>query len=166
MKRSILTAGVATIALALCGMLDAAIAIEKEHKSVPFKGDIQASVERTIVFPIAHVELDGSGQATHLGNFSVSAPHDVDLTTRTASGTYTFTAANGDELYAEFTGRSTPIAGTANLSIVEEATITGGTGRFADATGSFTVEREFDTLAESTTGSFDGTISFSHGDHD
>ena len=45
------------------------------------------------------------------------------------------------------------------LYIVETAIITGGTGRFAGATGSFTVERLFDTVAGTITGSFEGTIS-------
>jgi hypothetical protein len=46
--------------------------------------------------------------------------------------------------------------------IEETATITGGTGRFAGASGSFTVERLFDTVAGATSGSFDGSIS-THG---
>ena len=45
------------------------------------------------------------------------------------------------------------------LEIVEDATITGGTGRFAGATGSFTCERLYDTIEGTTTGSFEGTIS-------
>ena len=45
------------------------------------------------------------------------------------------------------------------LSIAESATITGGTGRFADATGTFTVERLFNQVTPLTTGSFQGTIS-------
>jgi hypothetical protein len=43
---------------------------------------------------------------------------------------------------------------------VESATITGGTGRFTSATGSFTVERLFDPSTNITTGTFDGTIAF------
>ena len=34
-----------------------------------------------------------------------------------------------------------------------------GTGRFAGATGSFTVQRQFDPATGTTTGSFEGTIS-------
>jgi hypothetical protein len=42
---------------------------------------------------------------------------------------------------------------------VETWTITGGTGRFTGAAGSFTVERSLDQTTGVTTGSFEGTIS-------
>jgi hypothetical protein len=42
--------------------------------------------------------------------------------------------------------------------VVEEHTITGGTGRFAGATGSFTLERLVSTVTGVTDGSFDGSI--------
>ena len=45
------------------------------------------------------------------------------------------------------------------LSVLDTATITGGTGRFAGATGSFTVERVFVMATSEITGSFEGTIS-------
>ena len=38
--------------------------------------------------------------------------------------------------------------------ILETATITGGTGRFAGATGSFTAEHRYDTIAQTTFGDF------------
>jgi hypothetical protein len=83
----------------------------------------------------------------------------VNRATRTASGSYQFTAANGDTLSADFTGQSMPTATLGVISIVETATITGGTGRFDGATGSFTSERTYDTFLGTTTGSFKGTIS-------
>ena len=83
----------------------------------------------------------------------------MNRATRTAIGTYEFTAANGDMLFAEFTGHATPTATPGVLYIEETATITGGTGRFAGATGSFTTERWYDTIAGTTFGSFEGTIS-------
>jgi hypothetical protein len=49
---------------------------------------------------------------------------------------------------------------------VETATVTGGTGRFAGATGSFICERLFDTIAGTTAGSFEGTIDLDDGDDD
>jgi hypothetical protein len=109
--------------------------------------------------PVFAVLVDGTGNAAHLGQFTVSVPHLVDRSTRIAAGTYEFTAANGDTLTADFTGVSAPSDVPGVLYIVETATITGGTGRFAGATGSFTVERLYDTAAGTTTGSFSGTVS-------
>ena len=43
--------------------------------------------------------------------------------------------------------------------IEEVATITGGTDRFANATGTFTVQRMLNLTTGVSTGSFDGTIS-------
>ena len=46
------------------------------------------------------------------------------------------------------------------FSIVETATITGGTGRFTGATGSLVVERSVDLNTLFTTGSFEGVITY------
>ena len=55
-------------------------------------------------------------------------------------------------------GRATGVGGIA--SMVEAAIITGGTGRFADAAGSFTIERVLDQATGISSGSFDGTINY------
>ena len=109
--------------------------------------------------PLLHVDVEATGKATHLGKFTLDIPHVVNPATRAAVGTYEFTAANGDKVYAEFTGLATPTAIPGVLYIEETATITGGTGRFAGATGSFISERWYDTVAGTTIGSFKGTIS-------
>jgi hypothetical protein len=127
---------------------------------VPFKGSLDGGVTHASVDAQTDAVLvEAAGTATHLGRFAVSVPHLVNLSTRTAAGYYVFTAANGDEVYAEFTGKATPTATPGLISIVETATITGGTGRFAGATGSFTVERLYDIFGGTTIGSFEGTIS-------
>jgi hypothetical protein len=50
----------------------------------------------------------------------------------------TMTAANGDRLYATYSGTVDPLAGVEGdvISGVTHFTITGGTGRFAGASGS------------------------------
>jgi hypothetical protein len=90
----------------------------------------------------------------------VTVPHFVNTPTRTAAGYYEFTAANGDTVYAEFTGQAQPTATPGDIHIVETATIdpTRCTGRNAGATGTFVVERLFDRIAGTTIGSFEGTI--------
>ena len=126
---------------------------------VPFKGSLAGDVTVTGAPPILSAEVDGAGTATQLGQFTVEIPHLVDVRFGTAAGTYTFTAANGDKVYATFTGIATHTATPGVLYIEETATITGGTGRFAGATGSFSVERWYDMVAGTTVGSFEGTIS-------
>jgi hypothetical protein len=126
-------------------------------QSVPFKGNVEGTQRSTpLQPPLAFVEGSATGNATHLGRFTVEFPHTVNFATRTGEGTFTFTAANGDTLTADFTGQAQP---GPIVSIVEHAIITGGTGRFAGATGSFTVQRQFDPATGTTKGSFEGTIS-------
>jgi hypothetical protein len=134
----------------------------------PFKGSLEGDVTISpLTPPFVSVLVEASGEASHLGKFTLDIPHVVDRADRTAVGTYVFTAANGDTLFADFTGKASLTATPGVLYIEETATITGGTGRFAHATGSFTCERYFDTVNGTTTGSFEGTISVEDdGDND
>ena len=132
------------------------------REEVPFKGRLEGVVTRRtpLVPPLVSLLTEGTGNATHLGRFTVEIAHVVDTVARTLTGSYEFTAANGDTLIADVTGQFGPTLENPRVLLsVETATITGGTGRFAGATGSFTVERllNLDTLL--TTVSFEGTIS-------
>jgi hypothetical protein len=147
------------VALAVLGVLAlAGPALAGER--VPFKGSLGGDVTVTpLTPPFLQVDVEATGKATHLGQFTLDIPHVVNAANGTAVGTYEFTAANGDKVYATFTGIATPTATPGVLYIEETATITGGTGRFAGATGSFSSERLYDRIAGTTVGSFDGTIS-------
>jgi hypothetical protein len=145
------------VVLAVIGLAGPAVA----GHLVPFKGRLEGVVTITPVNPpfIVDVLVSASGNATHLGRFTLAIPHQVNRATGTAIGTFQFTAANGDTLSADFSGQSMPTPTPGVIYIVETATITGGTGRFAGSTGSFTCERLFDTVNLNTIGSFDGRIS-------
>ncbi|HZI79536.1 MAG TPA: hypothetical protein VFD69_08485 [Vicinamibacterales bacterium] len=122
------------------------------------KGQFDGTVTVTPLDPpFAQVNVSATGQATHLGRFTIEIPHVVNFATSSATGTMTLTAANGDTLTASFLGQA-QVAGSL-VTIVETATVTGGTGRFADASGSFTVHRLFDRVAGTTQGTLEGTIS-------
>jgi hypothetical protein len=126
--------------------------------SLPFRGTLEGTQTVTpLAPPFIFVNGEASGTATHLGKFTVQFPHTVNFALAQGTGTYTFTAANGDTLTADFTG--TAQVGTVT-SIIEQAVITGGTGRFAGAEGSFTARRIFNPATGVTTGSFEGTIAF------
>jgi len=63
--------------------------------------------------------------------FTVTGP-----TTFTYTGTDTLVAANGNEVFSTLTGSGTFTSTTTQSTQVN--TITGGTGRYADASGTFT----------------------------
>jgi hypothetical protein len=127
---------------------------------VPFKGRFEGRLtSSTPIQPPLLSNLNvATGNATHLGRFELEIPHIVNTMTRMITGTYEFTAANGDTLVAPFTGQATPTS-PGVLSVVETATISGGTGRFDGASGSFTIERVFLVATGEITGSFEGTMS-------
>jgi hypothetical protein len=134
-------------------------AVAEPASPTPFKGKLEGDVASIPDPPLLHVNVEASGNATHLGRFTLEIPHVVYLTSRLAAGSYAFTAANGDTLSADFAGQAAPTAIPGVLLIVETAVIKGGTGRFAGASGSFVCERRYDTLSGTTVGSFDGIIS-------
>ena len=149
-----------TLALLALLALAGPAAAERQEKLVPFRGRFEgAATVAPRTPPFVFVNIEGEGNATHLGNFEVSIPHVTNRSNGTAVGTYLFTAANGDTLTADFTSQVTPtdVPGVVNVAVT--ASITGGTGRFEGATGSFDAERVVDMAHGTVTESFDGTIS-------
>jgi hypothetical protein len=93
--------------------------------------------------------VDGSGQLSHLGRFTFH--NDFTSFTLTGPDTFSFTltaiivAANGDEIFTTATGTGTLTATGSEATLV--STITGGTGRFADASGTLTTRISGVTVA-------------------
>ena len=129
---------------------------------VPFKGFIQGYEIDTPQGGPPPTTLNVSGSATgigtHVGQFSFTYHLTVTLANGTATGSAQLIAANGDSIYSTVAGSSEPTATPGVASITEINTITGGTGRFAGAQGSFTVERLVNLATGFTSGSFHGTI--------
>ena len=164
MRRDLLAASfvVAAVAWALTGHTLAA-------ERVPFKGSLEGlHVSRTPLDPPFVFDVfEVTGQATQLGQFELVIDAVVDFGGRpvTGEGTYTFIAANGDTLVADHAGFSALVVPGLVL-ITEHAIIDPdqSTGRFAGATGEFTVERLADAatgVTGVTSGSFEGTIQLS-----
>jgi hypothetical protein len=129
------------------------------RKSLPLKGSIEAQETYQVNGPTMFVTATGSGEATHLGRYTVRYEVQVDLPTGTGTGlSAQYVAANGDSLFAEGSGQATPTEDPSVFVVVETYTITGGTGRFAGATGSFTETRRVNIGTGVTSGTMDGTI--------
>jgi hypothetical protein len=105
--------------------------------------------------------LDGTGNATHLGRFILSADFTVTTATGNATGTATWTAANGDQIFVSVVGHG-DIVVFPIVTITETHTITGGTGRFADASGTIRIARSGSIVTGVTSGSLSGEINLGH----
>ena len=151
-RHPLFVALVAAFAVSLASLVGTAVAAE-----TPFKGTINAVETGTVVFPTRFLDREGTGTATYLGRYTEHVTMVINIPTLSSIGTATFTAANGDTLLATVAGQATRTSPT-TLSIVEVYTITGGTGRFADATGSFTLESTLDQTTGASSGAFSGAI--------
>jgi len=81
----------------------------------------------------------GAGIATHLGLYdevgSAQFSPTADPTVLQVDARSIYTAANGDKLYAVFTGHLNGLTGTITATV----TYVGGTGRFTNASGTATL---------------------------
>jgi hypothetical protein len=132
-------------------------------KQVPFKGIFSATGTATARpgdrCPVLTVEILGTGNATHLGRLTneqshCAAPPSLAFT----DGVFTLTAANGDQIRGTYFGEFVPLDPPL-FTIDGHFSITGGTGRFADATGSGDASGVQNLVTGEVTVSLVGTIS-------
>jgi hypothetical protein len=128
-------------------------------EQVPFNGSWVSHETYDVQFPVMFVHGTATGYATQIGRYTATYEEQVDLLTGSSVGAITLVAANGDVIFATQTGQGDPTRDPDIFSIVEVSTITGGTGRFATATGMFTIERLVSLATGDSSGSFSGTIS-------
>jgi hypothetical protein len=122
--------------------------------------------------PVLFVYM-GKGRATHLGEFQVDGSECVFMdpgnpaNMASGAGRFTWTAANGDALHVAYDATTLSFQGPGSpwLSWTAPVYITGGTGRFANATLTGVVwEGGANTLTYQTYSSFDGWISYDASD--
>ena len=131
---------------------------------MPFKGTLDEAVETasTVFVPGGH--LVGSGSASHLGRFTL-----VTDFTRTVfanfpreDGTATWVGANGDQLFTSLVGIGSDQPFNPITFWREFYDITGGTGRFAEASGRIIIERDRNDQTLTSSGTISGTIDLGH----
>jgi hypothetical protein len=171
MRWSNIPAVLLTFALAGCGA-DAPTALLPEepafsHASAthhapapqPIRG--QCDVETVEIQPISPVVIRrvsvGTCQLSHLGRTRLLSIANTNLATLEQEGEHTFTAANGDQLDATSVGAGS-LTPPATIHFTGVTTISGGTGRFANASGIMQVEGLSDLAAGSSTFPYSGWI--------
>jgi hypothetical protein len=171
MKRIVRSLLVLSMPLALCTLLVPAASIAASAASqVPFQGTFpheQDVISSTCALPTICAIFSGTGELRHLGRTTESGVASFNavlfFTTGCSpeTGTDTLTAANGDQVSLTFTGQvcaTGPNSGQDTLTY----TITGGTGRFAGASGTGSLLSRFiltSPTAGTSVSTFSGTIS-------
>lgn len=109
-------------------------------KAIPFQmtvaGQGQPKVPQSNRCSLLEMEITGTGIATQLGRLTFIGSHCVTISQNIlpfSGGEATITAANGDELHGTYSGVVSVISDMGNVD--GQVDITGGTGRFANATG-------------------------------
>jgi hypothetical protein len=138
-----------------------------------FKGIFQGEDAHDTLAPGATsvvIRTTATGVGTRLGRLSLNREVTGNLLNFSAAGSAQWVAANGDSIYTTVVGQAEPSDLPGGfLKVTEHHTITGGSGRFTEAQGSFCVEL-FHRLEASGAaggvethdvfGSFHGTIAF------
>jgi hypothetical protein len=135
---------------------------------LPFRGSFTLATSGEVncppTCPPTTLTITGNqeGTATHLGRFTATSVNTVDLATTMSTGTFTFTAANGDQLFTTTAGQETAFIPPNISHVTFNAEIVGGTGRFAGATGTFIIRTigaiDFAAATSTGTGTFEGHI--------
>ena len=114
----------------------------------PFKGSVTGAVTFNPVglevcpasgtyFGGLRTDSMANGNASHLGKVAMMSSHCTPAGDTIAGGGMTLVAANGDELYLQYEGTAPfPDESTVVIVAMLDFAITGGTGRFANASGS------------------------------
>ena len=139
-------------------------ALSAAHVALPFHGTLES--EKKSAVPLADgtilIHSEGTGTASHLGRYEMFTDLTLNLTAGTGTEQMAMKAADGDLVYATVTSRGTPRADGVTFDVVETATIIGGTGRFAGATGHFVLKCVSNLATGIATGVFEGTITLQH----
>jgi hypothetical protein len=141
---------VAVCAVALAALTTAAAARSSDR---PFKGSLEGSVlfvpdERcTNNEWLLRTDSIATGNVSHLGKTEMTGNHCTPAAADVEGGEMILVAANGDEVHIDYSGFAPPPDPETGLITVDiEYVITGGNGRFAEASGGgdMTVEVVFE----------------------
>jgi hypothetical protein len=140
---------------------DQAVAFGEASVTRPIRGYCEATYAEPPVFafPILHHVSTGSCGLLRLGPVSIHTVGQINVVTGVQHAQITYTAPNGDQVFATSVGTGTP-SGPTTIDFSGVTTITGGTGRFAGATGVMNATGTVDTATGNASIWYNGWISY------
>ena len=128
----------------------------------PFNGTWEAN-EVSTAFGDPPIGFFSNGQgtlsSTQFGPFTLYLTVLVDMGTFDGVGRARLIDANGDSIFTYASGHADPVTlDPPVFHITETYIVTGGTGRWAHARGSFSVDRTIDLSTGDSSGTFHGAI--------
>jgi hypothetical protein len=128
------------LVLAFGALAPGSVLAKAGGSDVPLKGSVTGTSVHSYI--TGHLDATSTGKLTHFGRTTLQQEAEIVVdagppVTLSLLGTWTLTAANGDELWGTSVGDGTRTDAT-HVVFVIEYTATGGTGRFAGASAEFT----------------------------
>ena len=149
------------VTLALLLVVGASATVTAADDQVPWTATGTALLTGVTKLPGGLTQLDGitSGNATHLGDFTGPVTR-IQNNQGNFNSTFVFIGANEkDSVFLTTSGQFETSKDKCLITSTGIYIVTGGTGAFANATGSGTITTQTDLCAGTATGTFTGTIS-------
>ncbi len=134
-------------------------------KTVPLKGEFVTNL--TLIVPaspgvLEQIRVTGTGSGTPFGKATYESDVKVDITAspEITSGTDTITAENGDQIFSTISGYIPGPDANGNVQVFNTHTITGGSGKYAGATGTYKVTSKGNIESLTGTATLDGMITY------
>ena len=161
--RALIRLALASVVLTLATAMPATA-----HQARPMLGELHLTFSPTAAQRCGADALtlgfSGSGLVTHLGRVTGTGSNCTELALATDAvdiwdGLATYVAADGSTVQTTYEGaQEPPVGGTAVAVTIH--TVTGGTGRFANAVGQWTVTGSVDFATGTFVGDLAGWISY------
>ena len=157
------------LSLAGCGRLESPVAPDITIASLtPVNANLvtrpwEGSCEGTGIFRLDFTTLDITGTC-HLSHLGLTTMVGVETVGATLNAVHTFTTANGDLLYTTTSGYAVLKPDFSGVNFFNTETVTGGTGRFANATGTATRNGSSNFSDGSGTWEIVGTLTYAASD--
>lgn len=136
-------------------------------KTVPFKAEFETTLEVIKEGkPGGILEVDhliGKGEGTPIGKATFDANVESDIYApepQLVTGKQTLTAENGDKIFSTVKGYAIGPDANGDIKVINSNIITGGTGKYAGATGSFTANATANIESPTGHALYEGSITY------